>query len=92
VKRHRRDEATAILGRLGNEEPEKLVAEIAESLHEETVAADEPFFQRKYRKPILLALMVATFNQLSASTPSSTTPPTSSPWPGRVARAPSCSP
>jgi len=36
-----------------------------ESLHEETVAADEPFFQRKYRRPILLALMVASFNQLS---------------------------
>ena len=34
-------------------------AEIAESLHEETVSADEPFFQRKYRKPILLAVMVA---------------------------------
>jgi sugar porter (SP) family MFS transporter len=65
VKQHRRDEATAILGRLGNEDPAKLVAEIAESLHEETVAADEPFFQRKYRRPILLALMVATFNQLS---------------------------
>ena len=28
-------------------------------------SADEPFFQRKYRRPILLALMVATFNQLS---------------------------
>lgn len=65
VKQHRRDEATAILGRLGNEDPPKLVAEIAESLHEETVAADEPFFQRKYRRPILLALMVASFNQLS---------------------------
>jgi sugar porter (SP) family MFS transporter len=65
VKQHRRDEATAILGRLGNDDPAKLVAEIAESLHEETVSADEPFFQRKYRRPILLALMVATFNQLS---------------------------
>ena len=29
------------------------------------MAADEPFFQAKYKKPILLALMVATFNQLS---------------------------
>ena len=65
VKRHRRDEALAVLRRLGNDEPEALVAEIAESLHEETVSADEPFFQRKYRKPILLALMVASFNQLS---------------------------
>ena len=29
------------------------------------MAADEPLFQKKYKKPILLALMVATFNQLS---------------------------
>ncbi len=36
-----------------------------ESLHEETVSADEPFFQRKYLKPILLAIMVASFNQLA---------------------------
>ena len=42
-----------------------LVREIAESLHEETVSANEPFFQRKYLKPILLAVMVASFNQLS---------------------------
>ena len=39
--------------------------EIVDSLHEETVAADEPFFQRKYMRPILLAFMVATFNQFS---------------------------
>jgi len=65
VKRKRRDEATAVLQRLGSENPAALVDEIAESLHQETVAADEPFFQAKYKKPILLALMVATFNQLS---------------------------
>jgi sugar porter (SP) family MFS transporter len=65
VKRHRREEAEGVLTRLGNEDPQALVGEIAESLHEETVAADEPFFRRKYRRPILLALMVATFNQLS---------------------------
>jgi sugar porter (SP) family MFS transporter len=65
IKRHRRPEADAVLRRLGTEHPAALVAEIAESLHEETVSADEPFFTRKYRTPILLALMVATFNQLS---------------------------
>lgn len=65
VKQHRREEATAVLRAMGNEEPEALVAEIAESLHEERVAADERFFQRKYRKPILLAVMVASFNQLA---------------------------
>jgi sugar porter (SP) family MFS transporter len=65
VKTHRPEEAAQVLRRLGSAEPEKLLAEIRESLHEETVAVNEPLFQRKYRKPILLALMVATFNQLS---------------------------
>lgn len=65
VKQHRREEATEVLRRVGNDAPEALVTEIAESLHEETVAADEPFFQRKYLKPILLAFMVASFNQLA---------------------------
>ena len=40
-------------------------AEIAASLASETTAASEPFLTRKYRTPILLALMVATFNQVS---------------------------
>jgi SP family xylose:H+ symportor-like MFS transporter len=65
VKEHRRDEAAQVLRAMGTERPELLVAEIGDSLHEETVAADEPFFQRKYLKPILLAFMVASFNQLA---------------------------
>jgi sugar porter (SP) family MFS transporter len=65
VKEHKRDEALAVLRRLGNDDPERLVGEIVESLHEERVAASEPFFQWKYRVPIGLALIVATFNQLS---------------------------
>ena len=65
VKAHRREEAAAVLRAMGNDTPEALVREIAESLHEETVSANEPFFQRKYLKPILLAVMVASFNQLS---------------------------
>jgi sugar porter (SP) family MFS transporter len=65
VKRHRREEALTVLRNLGNEAPQQILGEIVESLHEETVSADEPFFQWKYRKPILLVIMVATFNQLS---------------------------
>jgi MFS family permease len=53
------------LQKLGNEDAEGLLKDITESLHEETVAADEPFFRPKYLRPILLAFMVATFNQLS---------------------------
>jgi sugar porter (SP) family MFS transporter len=65
MKQRRAGEAEAVLTRVGCHAPRALVAEIAESLRRETVAADEPFFTRKYRTPILLALMVATFNQLS---------------------------
>jgi sugar porter (SP) family MFS transporter len=65
VKQHRHEEAAEVLRRVGSDDPDALVGEIAESLHEETVSADEPFFQRKYRKPILLAVMVASFNQLA---------------------------
>ena len=65
IKQRRHQEAEAVLTRVGSEHPSAVVAEIAESLHSETVAADEPFFTRKYRRPILLALMVATFNQVS---------------------------
>ena len=65
VKRHRRLEALATLKRLGNRDAEQLLNEIVDSLHEETVRVTEPFFIRKYRTPILLAIMVATFNQLS---------------------------
>jgi sugar porter (SP) family MFS transporter len=65
VKQHRRDEALGILAKLGIEEPPGVLREIVESLHEETVGTDEPFFRRKYFRPILLAFMVASFNQLA---------------------------
>lgn len=65
VKQHRRDEARDVLQRLGNEDAEGVLQEIVDSLHEETVGADEPFFRRKYLRPILLAFMVASFNQLA---------------------------
>jgi sugar porter (SP) family MFS transporter len=65
VKQQRHKEGQKILGELGNEDVESLLDEIAESLHQETVRTTEPFFQRKYRKPILPAIMVASFNQLT---------------------------
>ena len=65
VKQHRPAEAAEVLRRVGSDDPDALVREIAESLHEETVSADEAFFQWKYRRPILLAVMVASFNQLA---------------------------
>ncbi len=65
TKKHRRDDALQVLCKLGNEDADAVLREIVESLHEETVGTDEPFFRRKYLKPILLAFMVASFNQLA---------------------------
>jgi SP family xylose:H+ symportor-like MFS transporter len=42
-----------------------LVGEIQQSLDTEHHATDEPFFTRKYAKPIMLAVAIAMFNQLS---------------------------
>jgi sugar porter (SP) family MFS transporter len=65
AKRHRREEALAVLRRLGNADADAVLGEIVESLHEETLSVDEPFFRPKYLRPILLAFMVASFNQLA---------------------------
>jgi sugar porter (SP) family MFS transporter len=65
AKRSRRNEALAVLQKLGNENAPTVLQEIVASLHEESVSTQEPFFRWKYRQPILLAFMVATFNQLS---------------------------
>lgn len=65
IGQRRRAEAEAVLALVGTPGPAVVAAEIAESLQSDTVAAGEPFFTRKYRRPILLALMVATFNQVS---------------------------
>jgi hypothetical protein len=65
MKQGRHGGAEAVLARVGSQAPAVVAAEIADSLRRETIAADEPFFTRKYRRPILLALVIATFNQWS---------------------------
>lgn len=65
IARGRRDEAEGVFRRVGAERPAEVVADVVASLAGERVAAGEPFFQAKYRRPILLALMIATFNQVS---------------------------
>ena len=65
VKQHRKEEARRVLQMVGEENVERDLTEIIESLHEERVSLDEPFFCRKYSLPILLVFMVASFNQLS---------------------------
>ncbi len=68
IARGREDEARAVLERVGTDQHESVddeVAEIRASLHSEREALKEPFFQKKYLRPILLAFAIAAFNQLS---------------------------
>ena len=64
VKQSRSTEATAVLARLGHEDPARECHEIEESLSSQTPGVTEHLFQRKYLKPLLLAFMIAAFNQL----------------------------
>lgn len=58
-------EAREVLSRLGEPDPDRELQEIAETLHHEREHQREPLFQRRYLKPILLAISIAMFNQLS---------------------------
>jgi MFS family permease len=50
---------------IGEENYEQELQEIVESIDADHVAADEPFFSRKYRLPIFLAVTIGLFNQLA---------------------------
>jgi len=69
VAKGREDEARAVLTRLGTdlegESVEVELAEIKRSIDLEHHSLAEPFFRRKYMKPIMLAFAIAAFNQLS---------------------------
>ena len=75
VRAGRLEEARSVLERIGFPEVEKTLGEIRESLaallHSNTQTlkhsnnADAALFQRKFRKPILLAFLVAFFSQVS---------------------------
>jgi sugar porter (SP) family MFS transporter len=69
VAQGRDEEARRVLELVGlDAEGESVAAELAAiraSIDLEHHHLDEPFFQRKYAKPILLAFAIAAFNQLS---------------------------
>jgi MFS transporter, SP family, xylose:H+ symportor len=67
VARGREDEARAVLARLGSDpaEAEAEVRSIRDSLDLEHHRLAEPLFRRAYRGPVLLAVAIAAFNQLS---------------------------
>lgn len=67
VAQRRADEARTVLGRLSSDGA-GVAAELAEiqaSIDVEHHSLAEPLFQRQYLKPILLAVAIAAFNQLS---------------------------
>jgi MFS family permease len=53
-----------VLTRLGHEDPARETREVQESLSGEGTKVQDGLFQRKYLKPLLLACMIAAFNQL----------------------------
>jgi len=61
------EEARAVLSQVGTDtgNVEEELQLIQRSLREDAKSLQEPFFRRKYLKPIMLAVMIAMFNQLS---------------------------
>lgn len=65
VTQDRVAEARETLILVGHADPETELQEIVASIHSEEVGHREPLFKREYLYPILLAVGIAAFNQLS---------------------------
>lgn len=65
VKKNRSEEARRVMVQLGNQSPDKELKEIENSLAAEKSGTREVLFSKKYSFPILLAILLATFNQFS---------------------------
>lgn len=65
VKVGRLKEARDTLARTGEPDPDGEVREIQESAGAECGRSGEPLFQRRYGKPIFLAISIGMFNQLA---------------------------
>ena len=61
----RLDEARDVLERIGEPRPNEALGVIVESIDAEHRDRREPLFQRRYARPILLAIGIGAFNQLS---------------------------
>ncbi len=64
MKKGNRATAQETLARFGHENPQQEVDEIERSLTSERLHGHQSLFHRKYLKPLLLAGMIAAFNQL----------------------------
>jgi len=65
VTQNKTDEALEVLKLMGSPNSEAELREIMDSIHMERGMAAEPLFQRRYSKPIFLAVTIGLFNQLS---------------------------
>ena len=64
VKKGLMEAARGVLKRFGHADPDQEAREIQQSLSQEMSGVHQYIFQRKYLKPLLLAAMIAAFNQL----------------------------
>jgi sugar porter (SP) family MFS transporter len=65
VTQSRLAEAREVLEAMGSPDSDAELQEIKDSIRLERSAASEPLFQRRYRLPIVLAITIGMFNQLS---------------------------
>jgi sugar porter (SP) family MFS transporter len=65
VERGRAGDARRVLGLLQAKDADGEIAEIVHSFEHQTTLAKEPLFCRKYRFPIMAAVLLAAFNQLT---------------------------
>src|SRR6266851_390103 len=65
VKKQRINEAREVLRLIGEQDYERELEDIIESIDAEHGLADEGLFSAKYRLPIFLAITIGMFNQLS---------------------------
>jgi SP family arabinose:H+ symporter-like MFS transporter len=61
----RREEALATLQQLGGSDPAAELSTITQSIHIESASRHVSLLRKQYRRPIILAFLIAAFNQLS---------------------------
>jgi sugar porter (SP) family MFS transporter len=59
------EDAGEVLRRVGEPDPDQELQDIIESLKTQQHSRNEALFQRRYRKPIFLAISIGMFNQLA---------------------------
>src|SRR5580765_8584335 len=65
IRRGAIEEAREIFTRIGEPDPDREVADVVRSVENEDRTRIEPLFQHKYRLPIMLAIAIGFFNQMS---------------------------